>query len=274
MNQELSVEAIVPENESAKIFTKAVNFAKGSSIIFIFLALWELLPRVGIINPAFLPPVSKVFLVWTDLIFSGELFKHLFISMQRAITGFLLALFITVPLGIAIGWYKGFAQFVDPLIQACRQISAIALFPVFILFLGIGELSKTGMVAWVSMWPILLNTISGVKHADPSLIKVARSMGANSFCLLYKVILPGALPSIMTGIRLGASSAILVLVAAEMIGAKAGLGFMIINSQYNFEINQMYAAIITIAVIGLIVNYALVWLERKLTAWKEEIAQV
>jgi NitT/TauT family transport system permease protein len=150
----------------------------------------------------------------------------------------------------------------------------MALFPVFIVFLGIGEISKDVMVCWSSLWPILLSTISGVKFADPLLIKVARSLGAKNFELLLKVVLPGAVPSIMTGIRLGASSAVLVLVAAEMIGAKSGLGFMIINSQYNFEIDTMYAAILTIALLGLTMNYTLVWLEKKVTAWKEEPVSV
>lgn len=247
------------------------NNLKSISIIFIFFAFWELLPRIEIINPAFLPPFSKVALIWLELVVSGELFTHIFISLQRALSGFLLALFIAVPLGSAIGWYKEFARFIDPLIQMYRQIPAMALFPVFILFLGIGELSKAGIVLWVSVWPILLSTIGGVKCADPLLIKVARSMGADDLRLFTQVILPGALPSIMTGVRLSASSSIMILVAAEMIGAKSGLGFMIINAQYNFEIHKMYAAIITIAIIGLLANYSLLWLERKLTAWKEEL---
>ncbi len=253
---------------------KVIDNLKSFSIIFIFLALWELLPRLGIINAAFLPPVSKIFLIWLNLIWTGELFKHLFISLQRSISGFALALIIAVPLGITIGWYKGFAKFVDPLVQTFRQTSSLALFPVFIVFLGIGETSKTVMVCWASIWPILLSTISGVKCADPLLIKVARSLGANDLRLFQKVILPGAIPSIMTGVRLSASSAILVLVAAEMIGARAGLGFMIINSQYNFEIPQMYAAIATLALLGLTVNYTLVWFEKKVTAWKENIVKI
>lgn len=256
------------------VLGKGIDGIKSISIIFVFLALWELLPRIGMINAAFLPPASKVLLTWFEMIASGELFTHIYISGQRALSGFLLALAIAVPLGLATGWYKGFAKFVDPLIQLYRQIPAMALFPVFILFLGIGELSKTGMVLWVAMWPILLSTINGVKSADPLLIKVARSLGANDICLFTQVILPGALPSIMTGIRLSASSSIMILVAAEMIGAKSGLGFMIINSQYNFEINKMYAAIVTIALLGLAVNYALVGLERKLTGWKGEILPI
>jgi NitT/TauT family transport system permease protein len=264
------VEKIKYSKKIITLFVKSIDAIKGISVIFIFLALWELLPRIGIINPTFLPPVSKVFLVWTSLILSGELFKHLFVSLQRAVSGFALAFSIAIPLGIAIGWYAGFAKFIDPLVQTLRQISTMALFPVFIVFLGIGEISKDVIVCWASLWPILLSTISGVKFADPLLIKVARSLGAGKLDLLLKVVLPGAIPSIMTGVRLGASSSILVLVAAEMIGAKSGLGFMIINSQYNFEIDIMYAAILTIALLGLVINYTLVWLEKKVTAWKEE----
>ncbi|OPY70428.1 MAG: putative aliphatic sulfonates transport permease protein SsuC [Syntrophorhabdaceae bacterium PtaU1.Bin034] len=253
---------------------KVIDTAKGLASIFIFLVLWEALPRTGIIDPAFLPPASRVVAAWLDLVGSGELFEHFFVSLQRAATGFVLALLIVIPLGIAIGWYKGFAKFIDPLIQTFRQTSALALFPVFILFLGIGELSKTAMVFWATQWPILLGTIGGVKYVDPLLIKFARSMGVKDVRLFSQVILPAAMPSILTGIRLGASYSILILVAAEMIGAKAGLGFMIINSQYNFEIPKMYAAILTIALFGLSVNYFLVWLERVIMAWKEEVIQL
>lgn len=274
MNQKQQNKKVLEDGERMKAAARVIYGVKGISIILIFFALWEVLPRIGVINAAFLPPLSKILVTWFQLISSGKLFVHIFISLQRAASGFFLALVISIPLGIAIGWYKGFAQFVDPLIQMYRQIPAMALFPVFLLFLGIGELSKTGMVLWVAMWPLLLSTINGVKHTDPLLIKMARSMGANDLCLLTEVILPGSLPSIMTGARLSASSSIMILVAAEMIGAKSGLGFMIINSQYNFEINQMYAAIITIALLGFGVNYALVWLEKKLTAWKEEVATV
>lgn len=242
-----------------------------SLIIVIFLALWELLPTVGIIDRVFLPPVSEVAMALVKMISSGSLIDHILISLQRAFLGFALAVLVAVPLGILMGWYKLFERFVDPLMQAFRNTSTLALYPVFILFLGIGEASKIAILFKAALWPILINTISGVKTVDPLLIKSARSMAVSNVFLFRKVVLPSSIPSIASGIRLGASIALVVLVAAEMIGAKSGLGFLIINYQYNFMIPEMYAAIVTLVLFGLIINYALVWLEKKATSWKEEI---
>ncbi|MBU4221934.1 MAG: ABC transporter permease [Euryarchaeota archaeon] len=244
---------------------------QGSLIIVIFLALWELLPTVGIIDRVFLPPVSEVAMALVKMISSGSLIDHILISLQRAFLGFALAVLVAVPLGILMGWYKLFERFVDPLIQAFRNTSTLALYPVFILFLGIGEASKIAILFKAALWPILINTISGVKTVDPLLIKSARSMAVSNVFLFRKVVLPSSIPSIASGIRIGASIALVVLVAAEMIGAKSGLGFLIINSQYNFMIPEMYAAIVILVLLGLIINYALVWLEKKATGWKEEI---
>lgn len=236
-----------------------------------FLLVWELLPASGIISKAFLAPPSEVFIALVGLLTSGELWLHTSISLQRALTGFGLAVIIMIPLGFLMGWYSGFEEIADGLVQTLRQTSSLSLFPVFILFLGIGEVSKVAVIFWGAQWPILLNTISGVKNVDPLLIKSARSMGSSAVSLFRKVVIPSSLPSIITGLRLSATHSIIVLVAAEMIGAKSGLGYSVINWEYNFMIPEMYAAIVTLALLGLITNYSLVWLEKATTRWKEEI---
>lgn len=170
-----------------------------------------------------------------------------------------------------MGYSKIFSDYVSPFIHFCRQIPSMALFPVFIIFFGVGEPSKIVIVFWVSVWAILLNTINGVMNVDPLLIKASRSMGGKNIAILFTVILPDSVPSIMTGVRLGAGSSVISLVAAEMLGARAGLGFRVINSQYNFQIGQMYATILTIAVIGIIINQLLVLVERRLTFWKSTV---
>lgn len=231
------------------------------------------MPASGIITPAFLPPPSKVFATLAKLVISGELWVHTSISLQRALTGFSLAVITMIPLGFLMGWYRGFAAFSDGLVQTFRQIPSLALFPVLILFFGLGETSKIGVIFWGAQWPILLNTISGVKSVDPLLIKSARSLGASGVDLFRKVILPSSLPSIITGFRLSATNSILVLISAEMIGANSGLGFLMINSQFNFLISIMYAAIVALVLLGLITNYSLVWLEKSTTRWKEELTK-
>lgn len=260
----------LPQHDGRNVFGSLFHGIKGLAVVFLFFAVWEALPRAGVVQAMFLPPFSTVVQAWIELFKSGELIEHILISLKRVGAGFGLSLLVIIPLGCLIGWYKSFERFVDPLIQAFRQTSALALFPVFILFFGIGELSKIGMVLWAAQWPVLLGTISGIRNIDNLLIDVARTLGIREFKLFVRVILPAAFPSIMTGIRLGAGASFLVLVAAEMIGAKSGLGFMIINAQYNFETPQMYAAILTISLLGLAVNYALVWIERRAMAWKQE----
>lgn len=168
-----------------------------------------------------------------------------------------------------MGWFRNFEKIVDVPLQAGRQISALALFPVFILLFGIGELSKAIIIFWASFWPILLNTTVGVKNIDPILIRSARSMGAYRRKLLVHLIVPAAAPSVFTGIRLGASYAFMVLVAAEMVGANSGLGFLVLNSQETFRIPEMYAAIITLCLFGLLINYFLLAIEKRATKWNQ-----
>jgi NitT/TauT family transport system permease protein len=169
---------------------------------------------------------------------------------------------------MAVGWYGRLGDLLNQIIEICRNTAPLALLPVFILLLGIGETSKISMVIYSCVWPLLLNTVAAVKQVDPLLIKSARTMGASPQQLFRKVILPASLPTIFVGIRLASASAMLVLVASEMVGAKAGLGYLIINSQYSFLIPQMYFGILGITVIGLTFNAVLEALERRFMRWK------
>lgn len=243
---------------------------KRSIAIVIFLALWEVLPRVGAVDPAFLPPFSVVMQTGWQLTLNGQLLAHLQASLIRSLSGFVIAIIIAIPLGLAIGWYKPFSELISPLLELFRNTAALALLPVFILFLGIGETSKIALVIYACTWPILLNTVSGVRNVDPLLIKSARTMGLGPVKLFRKVILPAAVPTIFVGIRLAGAFSVLILIAAEMIGAKAGLGYLINYAQFNFQIPEMFFGIVIITFVGLVFNYSLLLIERRLTAWKTE----
>jgi NitT/TauT family transport system permease protein len=237
-------------------------------LLFALLAIWEAVPRLGLTDPAFLPPFSDVVSAGWQLAQTGELYDDIGASVLRALSGFLIAVALIVPLGLAIGWYGRLGDLLKQMVEVCRNTAPLALLPVFILLLGIGELSKVTMVVYSCAWPLLLNTIAGVKQVDPLLIKSARTMGATPGQLFRKVIVPAALPTIFVGIRLASASAMLVLVASEMVGAKAGLGYLIIYSQYSFLIPQMYFGILAITIIGLTFNALLEALERHLMRWK------
>lgn len=252
-------------------FGKLAAFGKRSLLVLALLGLWEAVPRLGWADPAFLPPFSDVVAAGWQLAQSGELYDDVAASLLRALSGFLISVVLIVPLGLVVGWYARLGDLLNPFIEVCRNTAPLALLPVFILLLGIGETSKVTMVIYSCAWPLLLNTIAGVKQVDPLLIKSARTMGASPQQLFRKVILPAALPTIFVGIRLASASAMLVLVASEMVGAKAGLGYLIIYSQYSFLIPQMYFGILGITVIGLTFNAVLELLERRLMRWKAAV---
>ncbi|MCG5214154.1 ABC transporter permease [Streptosporangium sp. KLBMP 9127] len=251
--------------EVVRVASKAI---RKSAAIVLLLALWEVLPRLEVFDPVFVPPLSENLAAWYDLLLSGQLLEHFQASLTRSLAGFGLAIVLAIPLGLLIGWYTPVADLLMPLLELFRNTSAVALLPVFILVLGLGETSKITFVLYACSWPILLNTVSGVKTVEPLLIKSARSMGLGPIRLFQKVILPAAVPTIFTGVRLAGAYSILVLLFAEMVGAKAGLGYLIQDSQSSFRITDMYAGIITISVLGLLFNLLLLTVERRFSTWR------
>ncbi|EWM65094.1 ABC nitrate/sulfonate/bicarbonate transporter permease component [Micromonospora sp. M42] len=242
-----------------------------SAALLALAAIWETAPRAGLVDRVFLPPLSEVLAAWWELLRTGQLADHVGASLTRSLTGLALAVVTAIPLGLLIGWYRPLADLLSPLLEVFRNTAALALLPVFVLILGLGETSKIALVVYACSWPILLNTVAGAKGVDPLLIRSARSMGLNHLRLFQKVILPAAVPTVFTGVRLAGAYSILVLVAAEMVGAKAGLGYLVNYAQYNFAIPDMYAGIITISAIGLVVNQLLVAGERRFSTWRVDV---
>lgn len=247
------------------------SLARGAFVVGVFLGAWELLPRAGVVDRTFLVPFSEVMRAWWELFNGGVLGDDVRASLQRALAGFAIAVAVAIPLGLLIGWSRSTARTLNPLLEIFRNTAPLALLPVFVLILGIGETSKIAMVVYACSWPILLNTVTAVREVDPLLIRSARSMSLGSVELFRKVVVPASVPTIFTGIRLAGQAAMLVLIAAEMVGAREGLGFLINSSQYNFAIPQMYAGIVTIAALGVAINYALLFLERRFSRWRPEV---
>ncbi|UKD56873.1 ABC transporter permease [Amycolatopsis sp. FU40] len=244
-------------------------FVKSIALVLL-LAAWEIAPRAGLVDPVFLPPFHTVLGALADLAGNGQLAANAGASLTRSLAGFAVAVVTAVPLGVAIGWYKPVSDVLTPLVQVFLNTAALALLPVFVLILGIGETSKIAIVFYACTWPILLNTISAVRSVDPTLLKLARSLDLSAPRLFARVVLPASVPTIFTGIRLAGAAAIVVVIAAEMVGAKAGLGYLINFSQYNFAIPQMYAGIVAISVLGVAFNQLLVTVERRFTSWRTD----
>ncbi|PVG81751.1 ABC transporter permease [Nocardioides gansuensis] len=248
--------------------TRAVAIARGVAGVVVLALVWELLPIVGVFDRYFIPPLHEVLQALADLATSGELARHLRASLVRSGSGFLLATAAAIPLGAAIAWYRPVREFVQPVLEVFRNTAALALLPVFTLILGIGEASKIAIITYACFFPILLSTIAGVATVDPQLLRSARVLGLSPAATFRKVVFPAAVPTIFTGIRISGAASILVLIAAEMVGAKAGLGFLIMYANFNFLIPKMYAAILVTSLLGLAVNYGLVGLERRFSRWR------
>jgi NitT/TauT family transport system permease protein len=242
-----------------------------SVAIIAFLLAWELAPRLNLINRTFLPPFSEVIVHGVEYAIAGKLLPQILVSLGRAGGGFALGVVTAIPLGILLGWYRPLERILNPLLQLLRQTNPVSLFPVFILFFGIGYLTNVAIIYWVVVWPILLGTVNGVTYVDPTLIKYARSVGLRPVPMFVKVVFPSAVPSIITGMRLGATYSFLMLVVSEMVGASSGLGYLIVNAQYLMSIHLLYVGVIVLALLGIAGNWLLILLERYLTAWKQSV---
>jgi NitT/TauT family transport system permease protein len=249
---------------------RAVTLARGLAGLLTLALTWEFAPRLGLVDSYFIPPLHIILHEWWSMVVDGELWKHVRASMVRSVVGFGLAIALAIPLGAAIAWYRPVREFFTPVLEIFRNTAALALLPVFMLVLGIGETSKVAIVLYACFFPILLSTVTGVANVDPQLLRSAQVLGLSPISTFRKVVFPAAIPTIFTGVRISGAAAILVLIAAEMIGATAGLGFLINYAQYNFLIPKMYAAIITTSALGVAVNYGLVALERRFSRWRPE----
>ncbi len=239
-----------------------------SLAIVLFLLLWEFSPRLEWVNRNFLPPFSEVIVHGVRFALSGELFEHTGVSLARALGGFVLGVLTGVPLGILLAWYAPLERYINPLLQLLRQTNPVSLFPIFIMFFGVGYFTRVAIIYWVVVWPIFLSTMSGMRYVDPTLLKYTKSLSPTRMQVFVKVVVPSIIPSIITGMRLAATSSFLMLVISEMIGASSGLGFLVANAQYVLSIHLLYVAVIVIAVLGYLTNYLLVRAEKRLTTWK------
>jgi len=219
-----------------------------------FLMLWEICVRTGWIDQRFLPSPAKIAANYWELLWTGEIFKHTVASLRRVAIGLSLAAVLGIGLGVAMGASARFRLYLNAMVELFRPIPPIALIPLSIFWLGIGDESKVFLIFIACFFPILLNTLNGVLGADPSLVNLYRTMGASPSRVLWNVLLPSALPQILTGLRISAGIGLIVLVAAEMVGAYEGLGYLILYAERTWMLETMFGGIITISVIGYVLN--------------------
>ena len=236
--------------------------------ILCLLAIWELICQSGVVSSLFLPAPTAIISALLQMIADGEIGVSLAASLYRILAGF----FIGSLIGLAVGLVTGTSALMDkigtPIVNAIYPIPKIALLPLFILWLGIGELSKVTIIALGVFFPVAMNTYSGVKNVDTLLLKVAASFNASWWMTMKSVVLPNALPMIFAGLRLAAGTSLLLLVAAEMIAAQVGIGALILHYGDLMITDRLMAGVIVLSLLGLVFNLILQFLERKAIPWK------
>jgi len=248
---------------------------KPFTLLAVLIVAWELICTLWLptLDPqiAILLPSPSVLLVTTGkMIASGELPHHLADSLKREAVAFALAL-VAVPLGIAMGWWRGAHQQINPIIEILRPIPPLAWIPLSILWFGLGDVQNVFIIFLGMVFPILLNTIAGVRQVDRNLIRAARSLGAGERALLRRVVLKAALPQIVIGLRVGLGFGWMALVAAELVGANSGLGFLINDARSLLRTDIVMVGMLSIGVAGLIIDFGLRRLAGSLLPWSQEL---
>ncbi len=244
----------------------------GIGVIVLLLALWEVAARwiIPSTNPALgvlIPPPTEVLLSGVQMARSGELLTHVIASSQRVLLAWAFVVVTAVPLGIAMGWSARFKRYVDPLVELLRPIPPLAWIPISILWFGIGMTQNLFVIIIGVFFPVLLNTIHGVKGIDPVLIRAARNLGATQSKLLMRVVLMAALPAIFNGVRVGLGVAWMVLVAAELVAATTGLGYMIQDARNFLRTDIIFMGMFMIGFMGIAMDIVLRLAARPLLSW-------
>jgi NitT/TauT family transport system permease protein len=232
------------------------------------LLVWEILSRTGVADPRFFPPPSTIIRTLVDMVRSGELPFHIGVSLRRILIGFVLGSVPAVLLGLAMGLARPLRALLMPIVAAIYPIPKIAIYPLIIFYLGIGEASKVTIVALSIFFLVLLNTMAGVLGLDRAYFNIARAYGAGARSIFTTVAMPGAMPQIFTGLKLAMGFALIVIVGAELLGSDAGIGFLIWRSYQIFAIEAMYVGLLVTAMLGWLATIALDWLERLAMPWR------
>lgn len=243
----------------------------GTIGVVAFLLFWEWAGTSGFANPLFTSSPSRIVKAFISLGASGELAKDCAVSAQEFVYGFLLAIVVGIPLGILMGWYRPVEALLDPFVNFFYATPRIALLPVMTIWLGIGMNSKIAIVFLGAVFAILINTIVGIQNLDHALLRAARSFGANDLQIFRTIALPGTVPFLLTGIRLGLGHALIGIVAGELYAAQAGVGYLIAVAGNTFQMDKVFAGVVLIAVAGMIMTDGLRLIENHFQSWKPNI---
>jgi NitT/TauT family transport system permease protein len=244
----------------------------GTIAVILFLITWEAFGNwFQIVNPMFMSAPSLVFNAAVQMFASGEIWNDLYISGIEFAWGYALSVVFAVPFGIAIGWYKRFAYVCDPFVNAMNATPRIALLPLVIIWLGIGVLSKVGIIFLGAVFPLLINTRDGVKTTPANLLTAARSFGASEWMIFRSVVLPSTVPFILTGLRLAVGRALIGVMVGELYAATAGIGFMITVAGATFQTDKVFVGVLIFAISGMTLTHVLDRIEHRFDRWRPKV---
>jgi NitT/TauT family transport system permease protein len=244
----------------------------GTISVAIFLVIWELAGGVyQVVNPMFMSAPSFIWKAAVQLFASGEIWNDLYVSGVEFGWGYALSVMVALPFGIAVGWYRKMSYIFDPFINAMNSTPRVALLPLVIIWLGIGILSKVGIIFLGAVFPILINARDGVKTTPYNLLNAARSFGASEWQIFRNVVLPSTVPFILTGLRLGVGRALIGVMVGELYAATAGIGFMITVAGATFQTDKVFVGVLIFAITGMISMELLTKLERRFSKWRPKV---
>ncbi|MGZ8425152.1 MAG: ABC transporter permease [Candidatus Binatia bacterium] len=246
---------------------KSFNWPGWSSFALL-LVVWELGARATPKLELYFPPVSRILGALGQALGAGSITQHALVTLARFAEGFLLAAVLAVLSGVVLGYFRFLNSLLATLIELLRPMPSVAIIPVAILLLGIGDGMIVSVTVYASLWPILINTIDGVRNIDATLIDTGRTFGLSRWRILWQIILPGASPYIATGLRIGLSIALILVTTAEMIAGSKGLGFFILDEERAMNSANMYAGIVVVALLGYALNRLFLMIESRAMKWR------
>ncbi len=239
----------------------------GIALIVVLAILWELSVRLAIVQSPNWPALSQVFVSFWELLRDGTFFTVFGPTLQRLALGYVAAALSGISIGLAMGYFAWIHRLLDPIVEILRPIPSPAYIPVAILFLGIGDIMKVFMIAFAAFFPILLNTVAGVRSVDPVLIDTGRTFGLGTRQVVRKVVFPSALVYIFTGLRISLAIALILTVIAEEVAGNSGIGFYLLNAQRSFLVPEMYASVVALAILGFALNRLFLLIESRVLSW-------
>jgi sulfonate transport system permease protein len=271
MADSLTLTTPLPPAQAAKAArpSRRWQWPLGAVLPLLLLAAWEVLARVGFLPPNLLPAPTRVLATIVELTRTGELWQHLGITLWRVVLGFLLGSTLATVLGALTGYLPLMRRLFDPLLQGVRNIPSLAWVPLFILWMGIYETSKVVLIAVGVFFPVYLGVMSGIQNVDRKLVEVGRVYRMSGLALVRRVFLPATLPSYFVGLRNGLGLGWMFVVAAEIMGANKGLGFLLIDGQMTGRPQTILASILLFAVLGRCTDALLTQLGRRLLRWQD-----